>query len=107
MSTDSDLRKWEAAKRRLRRKFPCECRVVIRLKPRGSVFNDKGESCWGVCYGTGKSWVIHVERLQDIDLSINFLEHEYAHALAGDGRKHHPQRWVRHYWRIYTDGHEP
>lgn len=74
-ATEREIASW---KRNLKRDFPVSRRVIVRLRPRGSIVHD-GSTCNGLFIVAKKSFVILLERSPDFSLIVDTLIHEWTH----------------------------
>lgn len=84
----------------LRKNFPVDCRVVVKVCPRREVHSDSEAD--GRCYYLEKSFRILIADDLSTEMQIVTLDHEWAHVLAfpRQNRKHHIRNWQRAYGAI-------
>jgi Zn-dependent peptidase ImmA (M78 family) len=91
---------FESALRWLRRQFPVECRVYVKIVPRKEVHDDSNAD--GRCHYLEKSFRILIADDLSEEMQIVTLDHEWAHVLAfpRQNRKHHHRDWQLAYGAI-------
>jgi Zn-dependent peptidase ImmA (M78 family) len=84
---------FESALRWLRRTFPVDCRVVVKVVARREVHSDSDAD--GRCHYLKKSFRILIADDLSEEMKVVTLDHEWAHVLAfpKQNKVHHTRDW--------------
>lgn len=93
LGPEYDLRRFQRLRRRLSNDFPPPCRVVVKLVEKGTIRDENDCRLFARAIPYSKSWLILIERSDDISVSLDSLIHEWSHCLAPPVRKSHHERW--------------
>jgi len=96
----------ESELRWLRRKFPPDCRVLVRIVPRYEVRKPcdppEHQGSDGIVLPFDKSLRVLIAEELSEEMQVVTLDHEWAHVLAypKQNRKHHIRTWQQAYGAI-------